>query len=438
MAIMPSLIETGYKSMAPAFQDVGPADLHVIAIPSFYPSSFGPADGIFFQDQVRGLQKLGVKVGVLYPERRSVRTFGKGSVLASRFQTESYEEEGVPTLRVHGWNIPKTRAGDTWQLRATLRLMQTYIDRFGVPDVCHAFNALWGGVAANEMKRVWKIPYVVTEESTDYITGAIRAVDQEPARQAYSGAAAVISVSDDLKRHISPYAKDKEFFLAPNMVDTEYFCLPPSKRLKVPFRFLVVAALTGRKGIDLLLRAFAQAFGSNANVLLEIGGDGPERLPLEKLALELGIANRVRFLGFVSREQVREAMWRANAFVLPSHVETFGVVLIESLATGIPVIATRSGGPEMIVTPEVGYLIAKGQVSVLRETLEKTLQHHARFGEGQVRQYAINTFGNRAVSEQLVSIYKLVLGTYGQRDQSSGHKLESRAASAEATGSVTC
>lgn len=406
---MSRLIQAFPKSPAETSQEIVPSELHVVAIPSFYPSTFGPTDGIFFRDQVRGLWKLGVRVGVLYPERRSVRTAGKGNVLASRFQTGSYLEEDVPTLRVHGWNIPKTRAGDAWQLRATLRLMEAYIERFGAPDICHAFNALWGGVAANEVKKVWKIPYVVTEESTDYITGAIRAVDEEPARQAYGGAATVISVSDDLKRHISPYASGKGIVFVPNMVDTDYFGLPPNGRRKTPFRFLTVAVLTSRKGIDLFLRAFAQAFGSNADVLVEIGGEGPERLALEKLAAELGIADRVRFLGFVSREQVREAMWRANAFVLASHVETFGVVLIEALATGIPVVATRSGGPDMIVAPEVGHLVARGEVSALAGALEETVKQQARFEERWIRQYAVDRFGTRAVSEQLMSVYNGVL-----------------------------
>ena len=75
-----------------------------------------------------------------------------------------------------------------------------------------------------------------------------------------------------------------------------------------------------------LLRAFAGAFGSNDGVRLEIGGDGELRPSLESQAAELGLGGRVDFLGSLSRDQVRDALWRANAVVSAARVETFGVV----------------------------------------------------------------------------------------------------------------
>jgi len=97
---------------------------------------------------------------------------------------------------------------------------------------------------------------------------------------------------------------------------------------------------------------------------LVIVGAGKERRRLCDLAGE-----GVEFTGALSRSETRRQMWSANALVLPSEFETFGVVLIEALATGIPVIATRCGGPEEIVTPAEGVLINRGDETELTRAM---------------------------------------------------------------------
>ena len=99
-----------------------------------------------------------------------------------------------------------------------------------------------------------------------------------------------------------------------------------------------------KKGQADLLRAFAERFAGDPSVRLGIGGDGPERGRLHELAGSLAIAEQVDWLGALDRDGVRQAMCEADAFVLPSRLETFGVVVIEALACGLPVVATRSGG----------------------------------------------------------------------------------------------
>ncbi len=403
--------EPGYvASLANATHGNGDiSGLHVLVLPSAYPADYAPANGIFVRDQVRALRESGVRVGVVYPELRSLRTISQGKFLASRFQTSRKIEEGVPTLRVHGWNIPNAEAAAAMWVRLALQLVRKYIEGHGVPDLCHAHNSLWAGVAANEARRKWNVPYVLTEHSSAYLRGLIKGGDQTRGRGAFSGASAVIAVSDDLKRSLSSYVSGKEILVIPNMVDTDFFRLPPAPRPEGPFRFLAIANLKREKGMNLLLRAFAQLLASKPNVLLEIGGDGPERSHLRDLTRQLGVDNRVCLLGPLSRAEVREAMWRSDAFVLPSFFETFGIVLIEALSTGLPVIATRCGGPEAFVTPEVGYLVAKEDLSALAAALKDMLEFRAGFDAEQIRQHVVGRFGSRVVSQQLLSVFHAVV-----------------------------
>ncbi len=116
----------------------------------------------------------------------------------------------------------------------------------------------------------------------------------------------------------------------------------------------------------------------------------------------------------LSREQVSDSMWRSNIFVLPSYVETFGVVLIEAMATGLPVIATRCGGPEDIVEPETGWLINPGDVEELTAALEHAYfnYHEIKKKESYIRDYAVDRFSGGTIASTLLKHYNSLLKHY--------------------------
>jgi glycosyltransferase involved in cell wall biosynthesis len=167
--------------------------------------------------------------------------------------------------------------------------------------------------------------------------------------------------------------------------------------------------LNQRKGIDLLLRALAHLIRNGQDVVLDIGGEGPEREALVLLARDLGIADRVNFLGLLSREGVRKAMQEAHLFVLPSSYETFGVAYIEAMACGLPVIATRCGGPEGFVTPDVGYLVPQSDENALATTIHDVFVNYHRFDGNEIRCYVVRRFGSDAVAKKLITIYERVV-----------------------------
>jgi glycosyltransferase involved in cell wall biosynthesis len=207
---------------------------------------------------------------------------------------------------------------------------------------------------------------------------------------------------------MEPLLEDVEIGIMPEMVDIEFFRLPTRPRKSNPFTFLSIGSLTSNKGIDLLLRSFAKIVETGANVKLEVGGDGPEEGRLHSLARDLRIQEHVRFLGELSREEVRSAMWRANTLTSTSYVETFGIVLIEAMATGIPVVATQSGGPCDTVRSEVGTLVPTGDVQALFEAM-----NHVRtsdFDETEIRSHVKRNYSTERVTDRLKSSYCAVVG----------------------------
>jgi glycosyltransferase involved in cell wall biosynthesis len=140
-------------------------------------------------------------------------------------------------------------------------------------------------------------------------------------------------------------------------------------------RLLYVGRLAAVKGLPILLRAMAALKISHPAVSLDVAGDGPDRSMLEQLAAELGIAERVRFLGYQSQQQVRSLLEKTDVFVMSSFAEGVPVVLMEAAAAGVPSVATRIAGiPELIEDGVVGgLLVPPGDVVATAEAIAKLL-----------------------------------------------------------------
>lgn len=385
---------------------------HVLIIPSWYPTPENPLSGIFFYEQAKALRAEGVKVGVVYPQLESFLRARSSEIWSNPFRTLFVEEEGIPTLRGLGWFIPKLLPLRMVFVLRGQHLVREYVKGFGVPDLVHVHSALWGGVVALWAKRTLGVPYIVTEHHSSFLEGSIGPLKASYATDVFGKASLIIAVSKALAEALKKYGVGEgKLRVVPNMVDVSYFTLPPKQRQEIPFRFLTIGLLERLKGLHILLQAFAVAFGREKHVRLMLGGDGPQRPELEELARRLGIADRVDFLGLLSRGDVREAMWQANVFVLPSLVETFGVVLIEALSTGLPVVATRCGGPEDIVRDGVGVLCDPGDVHGLANALTEVYRGYPgyRTREAQIRQYAVGAFSSKAVAKSLLCVYEEIL-----------------------------
>lgn len=139
---------------------------------------------------------------------------------------------------------------------------------------------------------------------------------------------------------------------------------------------VAVGSLKPIKGIDVLLRAIAPVMRSQARAKLVIVGDGPDRAALELLARELGVIDGVRFVGL--RADVDELLRAADALVLSSRSEALPTVLLEGMATGLPVVATNVGGvPEIVEANRSGLLVPAEDVAALGAALARVVTDEA-------------------------------------------------------------
>jgi len=185
----------------------------------------------------------------------------------------------------------------------------------------------------------------------------------------------------------------------------------PSTELKL----LTVARLVERKGIDTVLRALPKITSVHSSVRYVVAGEGEDRRRLEGLAAQLGIADRVEWLGHVSHDALAPLYASADVFVLPSRsmpergdIEGFGLVLLEAQASGTPVIAARSGGmPDAVQEGVSGLLVPASDPKALASAINQLLANRTRREQmGTAGQAFAQTMSWRATARAVLEVLR--------------------------------
>jgi len=293
-----------------------------------------------------------------------------------------------------------------------VNLYERYRKKYGDPSVILVFSAVWTGYAASEISRIHGVPYVLTEHRSRFTALRQEALDmiKEPhlpfLESAFMGASAVISVSDSLINSIQRYTGDSEILTIPNLVRTDFF-IPPETRQGDPFVILSAGRLETEKGMDLLIQAFDLFAADHPDSELRIIGKGPKEQDLRTMASRTFDPERIRFLGSLSRKDMLKEMQNASMLALTSRFEALGLVIAEAMSTGLPVLATRSGGPDSIVPAYAGILVNCESVPAVFVGLKNMYTRYSEFQSEKIRKFAIKNFGEAVI----MKCYKLVFDT---------------------------
>jgi glycosyltransferase involved in cell wall biosynthesis len=202
--------------------------------------------------------------------------------------------------------------------------------------------------------------------------------------------------------------------LVENGVDLDLFRPQPPDLNRAKFRIVFIGRLVDWKRVDLLIAASARLVG-NVDFELDLIGEGPLRGTLEHQVERLALTNHARFHGGLPHSSTADLLRDADIFVLPSMRECGGAVVLEAMASGVPVIAARWGGPEDYVTADTGILIPPATPDVFVEALGNAMlwmarnpQARAQMGEAG-RRRAATLYSWRARAEALLQIYEDVL-----------------------------
>ena len=380
--------------------------MNILVLPAWFPTAENPHYGVFAREHSRAAA-LYDNVVIAYGEGG-----GAGDRISGAWRIQSDRvEQGVRTVRFLYHPV---------RLRGT-GLVHTILGVHGVvgwlvrngfrADVFHA-HVFSAGLVTALVGKWLGVPVVITEHATAFPRRALSLKDRLFARVAMRLADKVLPVSQALQRAIEDHGIQGDFRVIPNTVDTDLF-LPSGTNsqsgIARPSRILSVGALTPRKGWTLLLRALHALRERQGEFRLDIVGDGPNQAEYEQLSVELGLGGVVHFCGVMGRRALARQVQECDFFVLPSLQETFSVVLIEALACGKPVVATRCGGPEEIVTDEVGILVPRGNVVALASAIGTMLDQHEQYDASGIANYARQRYSYEVIGSQLHEIYARTL-----------------------------
>jgi len=358
------------------------------------PNEKYPLYGIFEFDQAKALARKGVEVAFVAIDFRS-HSFKR------KYGMRQYVKNGVQVFEL-SLPINVYRKAIPVLQRLLLIPFKAMLKSFGKPDVVHAhFYSI--AAIASVLKKKYGIPLVVTEHSSklNKPTTEISDLDQRLAIKAYQDCDQLICVSEALRANILQNFHHDSIVI-PNMVDNSVFQCRETPLDDSPFIYASVGNLIPIKAFDRLIEAFAQV---KENAKLYIIGDGPEKEHLENLIHELHLDGLVELLGQLERTEINKVYQKSHVFVLPSQSETFGVSYIEAMYAGLPVIATRCGGPESFVNESNGLLVPVNDVTALADAMKNIRNNYSSHNSKQISTNCIELFSPAIIANRLISLY---------------------------------
>jgi len=367
-----------------------------------------PLGGIFQWHQAKALANNGFQVGII-----NVAEIGPKMLFQKNIYNKFEMLDNIPIFRNYKVSLIPPRYKSIKQniddnYKILKKLLDIYIKKYGKPDIVHAHNFHYAGILAQKIKENYKIPYLVTEHSTSYARGLIKDELLPFIVNSLINASVVTAVSKPFTKVLQQKLHQKNIYVLANIVENSFFQLDKNIKYK-KFTFINVASLDDKKNHKLLLNSFAVSF-KNKNVNLNIAGEGTLLEELKELSIMLKIDKQVKFLGRLSQKDVKIEMSKSHAFVLSSNYETFGVVLIEAMACGIPVIATKCGGPEDIVNQSNGILVEKDNKAALSDAMIKMKKNIQEYDQTIIIDDTKDRFGENAFVTNVKRYYLDILG----------------------------
>ncbi len=406
-----------------------------VLVVGWFPAADDMTAGRFVADQVAALRATGtVEPSVVSFEKAAIRGPGPlrerqaaavaANGLAALRALSPFAARGaggpaaIPVARLAAAAGETPSAGPDHRAIHDEAALLPLLDRLDRPawDLVHAHVGYPEGAAAAAAAARLGVPLVLTEHAS-----FLRSLLAEPlVRQRYRttalAAARVIAVSRMLAGELTGLVPELagRIVVIPNTVVVEDFEIGhPGDR--VPGELLWVGGRSETKGIATLLRAFALVHERRPETTLRLVGRPPrpeQDAGWKRLAAELRVEVAVRFEPSTDRAGVSAAMGRADLFVHPSPRETFGVVAVEALASGLPVVATDSGGVSEVLgaNPEaLGAIVRAEDPAALSAAIVDALDRRASFDPAVLRAHAVERFGAAQVARQIVALYDEVL-----------------------------
>lgn len=385
--------------------------LKILFLVSWYPDRIHPIKGIFIKKHAEAVSKF-CDVSVLYLVRDA-------QLKDNTFELQYLIENKVKTIRIYyktkDINIPVLSY--IYKLLRYIKLFyigfKTIKEKSGTPDIVHVNVIYRTGFFSLFLKFINRINYIVTEHSSEYLPESEiqkNLIRRLIARLVVKNAKAVTTVSKSLKNAMIKRGLKNKYLIVPNVVDTNVFYPLKPKHKGKKKRFIHVSSFGDEKNVSGIINVMKKLSEIRNDFELHIVGEGENRKKLEKLSKDLGIKNRyVFFLGIKNTKEVADTMRASDCLIIFSYFESLPCVMIEAMATGLPIISTDVGGLSEHINKENGLLIQPSDEEAFIHATNYMLDNYFKYNTNKIRNYAVENFSYDVIGNRFKNIYNSIL-----------------------------
>ncbi len=381
--------------------------LNILFLSGWYPNRLVPTNGNFVQRHAEAVA-LQANVAALFvcSDNNCKQKFESvESTLNNVFTVNVYYKKVIHNIPVVSQFQKAIR-----YIQAHLKGLRIIHQKFNKIDVVH-LNILYpAGIIALYLKLFKNTLYICTEHWTGYLPadGSYKGAFRKMLTKTIANKATyLVPVSKDLQIAMEGHGFKSNYEIVPNVVDIQSFYPLQHKTTNSPKRIIHISTLDDQqKNVSGILRAIKKLSEKNSDFELHIVGDNLDRNKLEQFAKDLGLFNKqVFFLGLKNKEELATLLRQSDFLVLFSNYENLPCVLIESIASGVPVIATKVGGIPEHITDKLGVLVNPNDEAGFENAMQWMLANYSTFDIAYMQKYAEEHFSNEKVGEQFNRIY---------------------------------
>ena len=368
--------------------------MKILFLTGSYPSINCPTPSIFTHNQAKAVQKQGADVSVLVIDMRSIR----------RKRRLGFSKDVYDGITVYRMALP---CGPVPILLPFLSKLcaafaiNKIVKSYGKPDLIHAHFSDAGTWAAS-FKRKKGIPFILTEHGSKMLRVNRTEKTEHASKAAYRHADALIAVSTALRCDLLDIT-NKTIFVVPNVVPS-FFCYHGTPKPD-SFTYISVGNFVPSKRFDITISAFCRINKKYPETRLKIVGDGRLKNDLLYLARSNKTEGKIEFLGVLPNTDLPVIYNSCHCFVLPSMFETFGVSYAEAIACGLPVIATKCGGPEDFVNESNGLIVPTDDLDAVVSAMEHMLLNRKNYSGAGISKEILCRLDESRIGKDLIDIY---------------------------------
>ncbi|MBT1705497.1 glycosyltransferase [Chryseosolibacter indicus] len=367
--------------------------MKILFITPWYPDRLSGNSGAFIQTQAQALAKK--HLVMVLSSKIDYSKFAISSYELSHSKSDNLSEHRLIVYR----SLPVIN-----QLIYFLITCKVAIEicKGAKPDIIQASIGYPGSILGWVISKYFKVPYVFNEHTLP-INNFRSFFHKQLTLFGMKRAKAIITVSNYLASKVKSVIPNyTNIVVIPNVINIKRFVSVEKRKNSIPHIGFLGGMNTNVKGLDILLEALQDI---RKDFRLYIGGSGKLENTFRIKAVELGLEDKCIFFGFVPYQDVPSFMSNLDFFVCSSRYETFCVALVEAMASGLPVVSTKCGGPEDFVNDENGILCDPKDVSSLRTAIENMLTKYHEFDRSMIQKYVFKNYAESSFLERIEHVY---------------------------------